>query len=111
MATLQVLGSAYADVARIKYSSISSTDLAKLQTLANQVDASTLSLADARAEVGKMAIGSTSVANLAYAFFTGATPRMAGLDYLVSPTGGNANNLNSAYYTSCLLYTSPSPRD
>ena len=100
MATLQVLGSAYADVARIKYSSISSTDLAKLQTLANQVDASTLSLADARAEVGKMAIGSTSVANLAYAFFTGATPRMAGLDYLVSPTGGNANNLNSAYYTS-----------
>ncbi|PIC01633.1 hypothetical protein [Caulobacter sp. X] len=100
MATLQVLGSAYADVARIKYASISTADLAKLQTLADQVDAATMTLTAARAEIGKMAIASTSVANLSYAFFTGVTPKMAGLDYLVSPTGGNANNLNSAYYTS-----------
>ncbi len=100
MATLQVLETAYSDVARIKFANIPAADLTKLQTLASQVDASTLSLTDARAEIGKMVIASTSVANLAYAFFTGATPRMAGFDYLVSPTGGNANNLNSAYYTS-----------
>jgi hypothetical protein len=100
MATLQVLETAYSDVARIKFSSISTADLATLQTLASQVDASTITLTQARAEIGKLVINSTSVANLAYAFFTGATPRMAGLDYLVSPTGGNANNLNSAYYTS-----------
>lgn len=100
MATLQVLGSAYADVARIKFTNIPTADLATLQALANQVDASTLSLTQARAEIGKMVIASTSVANLSYAFFTGATPRMAGLDYLVSPSGGNPNNLNSAYYTS-----------
>ncbi|WP_299004848.1 hypothetical protein [uncultured Caulobacter sp.] len=100
MATLQVLESAYADVARIKFANIPAPDLVKLQALAVQVDAATLTLSEARAEIGKMAIASTSVANLSYAFFTGATPKMAGLDYLVSPTGGNANNLNSAYYTS-----------
>ncbi|WP_454761600.1 hypothetical protein [Caulobacter segnis] len=99
MATLQVLQTAYADVSRIKFSNISTADLAKLQTLASQVDAATLSLTDARVEVGKMVINSTSVASLAYAFFTGATPKMAGFDYLVSPTGSNPNNLNSAYYT------------
>lgn len=100
MATLQVLGTAYSDVARIKYANIPTADLAKLQTLADQVDASTLSLADARAEIGKMVSTSTSVATLSYAFFAGYTPKMMGLDYLVSPTGGNANNLNSAYYQS-----------
>ncbi len=40
----------------------------------------------------------TSVATLAYEFFTGKIPSQAGVDYLVSPTGPNANNLNSAYY-------------
>lgn len=99
MATLQVLETAYIDVSRVKLSNIPAADLAKLQTLAGQVDAAALSLADARAQIGKMVIASTSVANLSYAFFTGATPKMSGIEYLVSPTGGNANNLNSAYYT------------
>lgn len=98
MATLQILESAYGDVARVKFPEISSTDLAKLQALAQQVDAAALSLTDARAEIGKMVIATTSVANLSYAFFTGATPRMGGFDYLISPTGGNPANLNSAYY-------------
>ena len=44
------------------------------------------------------ALSTTSVATLAYQFFTGHTPSLAGLDYLVSPTGPNPNNLNSAYY-------------
>ena len=45
------------------------------------------------------AAGSTaSVATLAYEFFTGSTPSAGGMDYLVSPTGPNANNLNAPYY-------------
>jgi hypothetical protein len=100
MATLQVLETAYSDVSRVKFSNISTADLATLQTLANQVDAATISLTDARAEIGKMVATSTSVATLSYAFFAGYTPKQGGLDYLVSPTGGNANNLNSAYYQS-----------
>jgi|SRR5579859_3693806 len=40
----------------------------------------------------------TSVATLAYEFFTGQAPSAAGLDFLISPSGGNPNNLNSAYY-------------
>lgn len=43
---------------------------------------------------------STSVATLAYQFFTGKIPSQGGVDYLVSPTGPNGNNLNSAYYQS-----------
>ena len=42
----------------------------------------------------------TSVASLAYEFFTGKVPNEVGIDYLVSPTGPNANNLNSAYFQS-----------
>jgi len=98
MATLQVLETAYSDVSRVKFSNIATADLAKLQTLANQVDAATLSLTDARAEIGKMVATTTSVATISYAFFAGFTPKQSGLDYLVSPTGANPNNLNSAYY-------------
>lgn len=49
-------------------------------------------------QIAARALPTTSVATLSYEFFTGATPSKAGLDYLVSTTGGNANNLNSAYY-------------
>ncbi len=42
--------------------------------------------------------GTTSVAVLSYQFFTGHGLRAEGLDYLLSPTGLNPNNLNSAYY-------------
>lgn len=45
----------------------------------------------------------TSAATLAYQFFTGKTPSAAGMDYLVSPSGPNPNNLNSAYYQSFSL--------
>lgn len=49
-------------------------------------------------EAVKAADAATSVATLAYQFFTGKIPGLAGIDYLVSPTGPNPNNLNSAYY-------------
>jgi hypothetical protein len=59
-----------------------------------------MSFGEAVTQVSKAASGTTSVALLAYEFFTGSTPSAAGLDYLVSPTGPNPNNLNSAYYHS-----------
>ncbi|OYU70461.1 MAG: hypothetical protein CFE28_10960 [Alphaproteobacteria bacterium PA2] len=61
------------------------------------------SLSGILGQIIKTADNTTSVATLAYQFFTGATPGAAGMDYLVSPTGPNANNLNSAYYQSFSL--------
>jgi len=52
------------------------------------------------ARVIKAAGATISVASLAYEFFTGKVPGEAGIDYLVSPTGPNANNLNGVYYQS-----------
>lgn len=40
----------------------------------------------------------TNVAVMSYGFLTDLTLGSSGLDYLVSATGGNPNNLNSAYY-------------
>ncbi len=40
----------------------------------------------------------TDVAVMSYGFLTNTALGNAGLDYLVSATGGNPNNLNSAYY-------------
>lgn len=59
-----------------------------------------LTRASAQAQVLASAATTTSVATLSYEFFTGKIPSAAGLDYLVSPTGPNPNNLNSAYYQS-----------
>ena len=56
------------------------------------------SAAEAATEIVTAAGTTSSVATLSYAFLTGATPSAAGMDYLVSPTGPNPNNLNSAYY-------------
>jgi len=44
------------------------------------------------------AAATTGVASLSYQFFTGKIPTEAGIDFLISPTGPNPNNLNSAYY-------------
>ncbi len=50
------------------------------------------------ADIIDAADATSSVATLSYQFFTGRAPTAAGMDFLVSPTGSNANNLNSAYY-------------
>ena len=42
--------------------------------------------------------GTTAVAAMSYQFFLGYAPSKGGFDYLVSPSGPNPNNLNSAYY-------------
>jgi serralysin len=68
--------------------------------LALQLDAGLVTAAASAATLASLAIATASVATLAYEFFTGSAPTAAGMDYLVSPTGPNANNLNSAYYQS-----------
>ncbi|HEY8616155.1 pre-peptidase C-terminal domain-containing protein [Phenylobacterium sp.] len=68
--------------------------------LAQQVAGGTLSYAAAVSALVRAADATTSVATLSYEFFTGRIPSLAGIDYLVSPTGPNANNLNSLYYQS-----------
>ena len=55
-------------------------------------------ISDGISELIDAAQGTTSVATLSYQFFTGKIPSAAGLDFLVSPAGPNANNINSAYY-------------
>ena len=66
--------------------------------LSAKIAAGAMTQAAAIAEVVKVADQTTSVATLSYLFFTGKIPGQAGVDYLVSPTGPNGNNLNSAYY-------------
>lgn len=68
--------------------------------LSAKISAGTATQASAVGEVIKAAGATTSVATLAYEFFTGKIPGQAGVDYLVPSTGPNANNLNSAYYQS-----------
>lgn len=66
--------------------------------LTAKITAGALTPSSAIAEVVKAADQTTSVATLSYLFFTGKIPGQAGVDYLVSTTANNANNLNSAYY-------------
>ena len=69
-----------------------------VSTLAGQVDGATTALPTAEAALVPLAASTTAVATLSYEFFTQKVPTLAGLDYLISPEGTNANNLNSAYY-------------
>ncbi|MCC7266173.1 MAG: hypothetical protein IT546_02400 [Caulobacteraceae bacterium] len=71
---------------------------AAASALINDLDIGSKSPADVFSTILTMAGATASVATLAYQFFIGQTPSAAGMDYLVSPTGPNANNLNSAYY-------------
>jgi len=71
---------------------------AAFTTTLAEVDSGKMTPAAAISQVIKMARGTTSVATLNYQFFTHATPDITGIEYLVSPTGPNQNNLNSPYY-------------
>ncbi|WP_265416133.1 FG-GAP-like repeat-containing protein [Caulobacter segnis] len=66
--------------------------------LSSKVSGGTLTVQAAVGEIVAKADATTSVASMSYQFFTGKIPGQAGVDYLVSSTGPNANNLNSAYY-------------
>jgi hypothetical protein len=69
-----------------------------LAAIAARRDGGTLTDAGVIAEIVKLADQTTSVATLSYLFFTGKIPGAAGIDYLVSASGPNPNNLNSAYF-------------
>jgi hypothetical protein len=94
------------DVIRLAYGSILKVDplsdaskafaLSKLDLIYGQPT----DFAAATREIISKADATTSVATLSYQFFTGKIPSSGGVEYLVSPTGPNANNLNSAYYQS-----------
>ena len=94
--TDQILRTAFDHI--LRYAPVSAADLAFVSGLTSQVTAGTLTKAAAIGQIVQKADASTAVANIAYEFFTGLTPTGEGLDYLVSPSGGNTNNLNSAYY-------------
>lgn len=87
----------------LRATSLSPNTLALGAQLATRLAAGTLTSTTALAEIVKAADATTSVATLSYQFFTGSIPSLLGIDYLVSPTGPNANNINSAYYQSFSL--------
>ena len=65
--------------------------------IAAALDSGQLSLADAQNALYHLVDGSTSVAEISYAFFTGKTPTQAGLNYLVH-SAQNTTDLNDPYY-------------
>ncbi len=68
------------------------------QSISSRAAAGTVTGAQGLKEVVDMADATTTVATLAYQFFTGKVPTKGGVEYLIAPDGGNASNLNSAYY-------------
>jgi serralysin len=92
----EILETAYANI--LREPATSWLGQATVGGLAVKVDNGEITLAKAYESLARMAEGTTSVANLAYAFFTGAVPSQEGLDYLVSPTSPNTSNINSPYY-------------
>ncbi|HEY2482252.1 MAG TPA: hypothetical protein VGI30_08670 [Caulobacteraceae bacterium] len=72
-------------------------DAQALPTLASRVDSGQLTLAQAMSTIEHNGDTTTSVATIAYQFFTGATPNSGGYDYLINSTA-NPNDLNDAYY-------------
>lgn len=89
------LGLAYNNIMRAP-----STGVSDFNTALNEIYAGRLSYENAVGQIVAKADASTSVATMSYQFFTGKIPSQLGFDYLVSPTGPNTNNLNSAYYQS-----------
>ena len=89
-----------AAVARVLSTAPNGATASFLSTLTTEHLTGGVSLAQVYAQIAQNAASTTAVATLSYEFFTGATPSKVGLDYLVDSAGGNANNLNSAYYQS-----------
>jgi Ca2+-binding RTX toxin-like protein len=89
---------AFANILRA--TSLAPNTIALGADLAAKIAAGTLTATTALTEIIKAAGATTSAATLSYQFFTGKIPGEAGIDYLVSPTGPNSNNLNSAYFQS-----------
>lgn len=74
------------------------SDQAFLSGLIGEVVAGARTMAAAYGEIVQRADGTTAVAAMTYQFFLGFAPSKAGFDFLVSPSGPNPANINSAYY-------------
>lgn len=106
MATIDTLAAVYRNLHRLEPSRPIPTDhAAQLTMMAQGVDAMrngqfgfAWSYPSAVGWIVDSVRSTTSVALLSYGFMTGSSVTPQGLDYLVSPTGPNPNNLNSAYY-------------
>ncbi|PIC00603.1 hypothetical protein [Caulobacter sp. X] len=106
MATLANLISIYRNVHRIPANAELTADAAaQLNMMAGGIDAARNGMmgdgwtyASAVQWIMDGAKATTAVAVMAYGFIVDLPLTTAGLDYMVSPTGGNPNNLNSAYY-------------
>lgn len=96
--TSTVLNAAYASILRSTLNT--SADVSALATLENAVASGAKSEFQAIQDLVHQAAATTTVATLAYQFFTGVIPTAAGYDFLVSLTGPNPNNLSSSYYQS-----------
>ncbi|AZS22489.1 MULTISPECIES: hypothetical protein [unclassified Caulobacter] len=96
--TAQVLKIYYGNILRTDAAHIPAAHQTLLTNLSSQIDSGALSVADARTQIAKLALETTTVASMAYSFFTPGVPGAGGFDYLVSPTGPNTTNLNSDYY-------------
>ena len=90
------ISSAFAIVTRA--SAISPANIVLASAINIATAAATMTTNQAIAEIVQGAQTTTSVATLAYEFFIGKAPSSGGMDYLISPTGPNPNNLNAAYY-------------
>ena len=93
----ELVAQAYQNLLRVAPAGV---DLSFVTALQADVAAGRVALDAAYRQIAARTLATTSVATLSYEFFTGATPSKAGLDYLVSTSGGNSNNLNSPYYQS-----------
>lgn len=106
MATLDNLTTLYRNVTRLSGSDPLPTSVqAQLSIMANGIDAGRngqvadpWSYASAVQWIYDSVQTTTQVAAMSYGFLADITLGRAGLDYLVSPAGGNPNHLNSAYY-------------
>ncbi len=82
----------------LRASPTAQADAGETSNLSLGLATGTLNSTTAVSQIVTSAENTSSVATLSYEFFTGSSPTAAGMDFLVSPTGSNPNNLNSAYY-------------
>ncbi|WP_269716154.1 M10 family metallopeptidase [Caulobacter sp. NIBR2454] len=83
----------------MRRSPVSASDTALISSLNAQVANGSITQLQAYEKIVDAAAATTKVAALAYQFFVGTVPTEGGFDYLLTSASGNANNLNSAYYT------------
>ena len=84
------------NILRLPTSTTVSSDMTK--DLMNKWTTGALTADQVTQVIVNTADATTSVASMSYQFFTGKVPSQIGVDFLISPTGPNGNNLNSAYY-------------